>query len=72
MDKNVSNVINKSYQSEYISNNSVCKEGMQVNENLTNISKEDENEVIKYLLEMMRKHDIITDKEYQEVLYKYS
>ena len=40
-------------------------------EELTNISPEDESMVIKYLLEIMRAHDIITEEEYQAVLYKY-
>lgn len=72
MDKYVSNIINKSHQNEYISNNSVLYEGKQVNEEFTNISEEHENAVIMYLLEIMRRHDIITDKEYRKVLYKCS
>lgn len=36
------------------------------------ISKEDEAIVIKYLLEVMRKHNIITEDEYHAVLYHYS
>ena len=39
---------------------------------LSTISKEDEEAVIKYLLEVMRKHDIITEEEYHTVLYKFS
>ena len=41
-------------------------------EELLNISQDDETVVIKYLLEIMRAHDIITEEEYQAVLYKYS
>ncbi len=41
-------------------------------EELTNISPEDEIMVIRYLLDIMRTHDIISEKEYQAVLYKYS
>lgn len=39
-------------------------------EELTNISSEDKTAVIKYVLEIMRKHGIITEEEYQTVLYK--
>ncbi len=65
------NCTNKLYHNEYISSNSVLFEEMKLNEKLTNITKDDENVVIKYLLEIMRNHDIITDKEYKKVLYKY-
>ena len=41
-------------------------------EELSNISQEDESVVIRYLLDIMRAHNIITEEEYQEVLYKYS
>ncbi len=41
-------------------------------EELSAISNEDEAAVIKYLLEVMRKHGIITEDEYHAVLYKYS
>ncbi len=41
-------------------------------EELPTISNEDEAAVIKYLLEVMRKNDIITEDEYHTVLYKYS
>lgn len=39
-------------------------------EELTNISQEDEAIVIKYILDVMRTHDLITEEEYQTVLYK--
>lgn len=39
-------------------------------EELTNISPKDEIAIIKYLLEIMRKHGIITEEEYQTVLYR--
>ncbi len=39
-------------------------------EELTNISSKDETAVIRYLLEIMKKHGIITEEEYQAVLYK--
>ena len=35
------------------------------------ISNEDENMVIKYLLDIMKEHGIITDEEYIKVLYRY-
>lgn len=41
-------------------------------EELSNISQEDETIIIKYLLDIMRTHDIITEEEYQTVLYEYS
>ena len=41
-------------------------------EQLSDISKEDEQIVIKYLLDIMMEHDIITEEEYHTVLYKYS
>ncbi len=41
-------------------------------EELSNITQKDEVAVIKYLLDIMRMHDIITEEEYQAVLYKYS
>lgn len=41
-------------------------------EELSNISQEDEKMVIKYLLDIMRTHGIITEEEYQTVLYKFS
>lgn len=64
-------VIDKSYLSEYISNNSSLNEEHCVKEKLSNISLEDETVVIKYLLDIMKAHDIITEEEYQTVLYKY-
>lgn len=65
-------MIDKSYLSEYISNNSSKNEEFCLKEGMTNISPEDESIVIKYLLEIMRAHDIVTEEEYQIVLYKYS
>lgn len=41
-------------------------------EELSDISLEDEAVVIKYLLDIMKTHDIITEEEYQAVLYKYN
>lgn len=40
-------------------------------EEFSTVSKEDEAAVIRYLLEVMRKHDIITEDEYHAVLYQY-
>ena len=65
-------MIDKSYLSEYISNNSSLIEEWCVKEELSNITQKDEVAVIKYLLDIMRMHDIITEEEYQAVLYKYS
>ena len=65
-------VIDKSYLSEYISNNSSLIEEWCVKEELSNITQKDEVAVIKYLFDIMRMHDIITEEEYQAVLYKYS
>lgn len=62
----------KSNLNEYISSNSSHNEEPYVEEKLTAISEDDEQAVIKYLLEVMRKHDVITEDEYQTVLYKYS
>ena len=39
-------------------------------EELLNISQQDETVVIKYILDIMRTHGIITEKEYRAVLYK--
>lgn len=64
--------INKSNLSEYINSNSSQNEGLHVNEELSAITKEDELTVIKYLLDIMKEHDIITEEEYHTVLYKYS
>ncbi len=41
-------------------------------EELSKVTQEDEAVVIKYLLDIMRTHDIITEEEYQAVLYKYN
>lgn len=65
-------LIDKSYLSEYISSDSSKNEEFCLRDELTNISPEDESMVIKYLLEIMRIHGIITEEEYQAVLYKYS
>lgn len=70
--KYVSFIIDKRYLSEYNSNNAFPSGELCMTEELSTISKEDESTVIKYLLEVMRKHDIITEDEYREVLYKYS
>ena len=65
-------MIDKSYLSEYISSNSSQNGKLRVNEELKDISNEDELIVIKYLLEIMRTHDIITEEDYRAVLYKYN
>lgn len=65
-------MIDKSYFPEYISSDSSPSEEPCVKEELSNISQEDESVVIRYLLDIMRTHDIITEEEYQAVLYKYS
>ena len=69
---NFSFMIDKSYFSEYINSDSSPSEEPCVKEELSNISQEDEAVVIKYLLDIMRVHDIITEEEYHAVLYKYS
>lgn len=38
---------------------------------LSDISKEDEKVVVRYLLEIMMEHGIITQEEYHAVLYKF-
>ena len=56
---------------EYIINNTSFvkdKEDSGVEEKLTDISKEDETLVTKYLLDIMKAHDIITEEEYTKVL----
>lgn len=67
--------IYKSYLSliipEYISSKSSFKEVSLMEEKLSAISKEDELLVIKYLLDIMKEHNIITEQEYHTVLYKY-
>ncbi len=65
-------MIDKSYLSEYISSNSSLNKEPCVKEELSDISLEDEAAVIKYLLDIMKTHDIITEEEYQAVLYKYN
>ena len=65
-------MVDKSYLSEYISSDSSTSEEPCVKDELLNISQEDESVVIRYLLDIMRTHDIITEEEYQAVLYKYS
>lgn len=67
--KYVSFIIDNAYLPEYNSNNAFPNEGLCVKEELSTVSKEDESIVVKYLLEVMRKHGIITDKEYHAVLY---
>ena len=70
--KNLYFIVDKINWNEYISNNSCPSEGSYLKEELTKISEKDEQTIIKYLLELMRKHDIITKEEYDTVLYKYS
>lgn len=41
-------------------------------EELSDITPKDESVAIKYLLDIMRTHGIITEEEYQAVLYKYN
>lgn len=65
-------MIDKSYLSEYINSNSSQNTELHMQEELLNITKKDETAVIKYLLDIMKAHDIITEEEYQAVLYKYS
>ena len=60
-----------SHPPEYISSNSSPGEDPHVKEELSNISQEDEAVVIRYLLDIMRTHNIITEEEYQAVLCKY-
>ena len=67
----ISSMIDKSYLSEYISSNSSLNKEPCVKEELSDISPEDEACVVKYLLDIMRAHDIITEEEYQAVLYQY-
>lgn len=62
-------ITDKKYFTEYISNNSSINEELFVNEKLIDISKEDEQVVMKYVLEIMKEHDIITEEEYQKSLY---
>lgn len=69
--KCVSFIVDKRFLPEYNGNNDIPNEELSVKEELSAISKEDEAVVIKYLLEVMRKHDIITEDEYHAVLYKY-
>lgn len=65
-------MVDKSHFSEYISSDSSPSEEPCVKEELSNISQDDEKVVIKYLLDIMKAHDIITEEEYQAVLYKYN
>lgn len=65
-------MVDKSYISEYISKNSSQNEELCMQEELSTISRKDETIVIKYLLDIMKAHDIITEEEYRVVLYKYS
>lgn len=64
-------MVDKSYFSEYISSDSSPSEEPCVKDELLNISQEDESVVIRYLLDIMKAHDIITEEEFQTVLYKY-
>ena len=65
----------KSYLSlvipEYINSKSSFKEVLLMEEKLSTVSKEDELLVIKYLIDIMREHNIVTEQEYDRVLYKY-
>lgn len=63
-------MVDKSYISEYISKNSSQNEELCMQEELSTISRKDETIVIKYLLDIMKAHDIITEEEYRVVLYK--
>ncbi len=65
-------MIDKSYLSEYISSNSSANGEPCVKEEMLNITQEDKSVIIKYLLDIMKTHDIITEEEYQAVLYKYN
>lgn len=65
-------MVDKAYLFEYISSDSSPSEEPCVKDELLNISQDDETVVIRYLLDIMRTHDIITEEEYQAVLYKYS
>ena len=71
-DYNLSVMIDKSFLSEYISSDSFPNEETCVKEELSKVTQEDEAVVIQYLLDIMRAHDIITEEEYQAVLYKYN
>ena len=70
--QHISFMVNKSYFTEYISSDSSSSEEPCVKDELINILQDDETTVIKYLLDIMRVHDIITEEEYQVVLYKYN
>ncbi len=65
-------IINKRYFPEYNSKKAFSNKELCMKDELSTISKEDEEAVIKYLLEVMRKNDIITEEEYHTVLYKFS
>lgn len=65
-------MIDKLYLSEYISSDSFPNEETCVKEELSKVAQEDEAVVIKYLLDIMRTHGIITEEEYQAVSYQYS
>lgn len=58
--------------SEYISSDSSQNEEACVKEELSKVTQEDEAVVIKYLLDLMRRHDVITEDEYRAILYKYN
>ncbi len=60
----------KCYLSQYISSNSSQSGALRVKEVLQDISDEDERVVVRYLLDIMRTHGIITEEEYRAVLYQ--
>lgn len=39
-------------------------------EELLTVSKEDEAVIVRYLLDIMRTHAVITEEEYQKALYR--
>lgn len=71
-DCNLFTLVDKSYLYEYISSDSSSNGETCVKEELQNITQADEAVVIKYLLDIMKTHGIITEEEYQAVLYKYN
>lgn len=64
-------MINRIYLNIF-SSDSFPNEETCVKEELSKVTQEDEAVVIQYLLDIMRAHDIITEEEYQAVLYKYN
>ena len=65
-------IVDKRNYSEYNSKNASSNKEVCMKEELSTISNEDETAAVNYLLEVMRKHGIITEEEYHAVLYKYS